>query len=139
MNVQHEKIYARISTELMKHIKAFCLRHNIKNHSEFLRYAITQTLTPDIEDPELVFQSLKQLHEKIHTLEVQEEILFNFLAFFIRNQFAYHSEIPDSMKQAASDSAVQRYSKFFTAFKESLKQAPSLFESLLADYLEDAP
>jgi hypothetical protein len=129
----------KISENLDKEMNAYCLKHHIKNTSEFIRYAITQTLTPDIEDPVLVFESLKQLHEKLHNIESQQDILFTFLCFYVRNSFAYHSEIPDTLKQSAGESAIQRYERFFKSFKDSLKDASSTFESLLADYFEERP
>lgn len=127
----------KVSEEMEKDIKAFCLIHRIDSRSEFFRFAITQAIKPDIEDPELVFSSLKQLHDKMHILERQQEILFSFIGFIAQHYLAYHSEIPEEFKQASSVSAIYRYEKMFKAYQESLKNSPSMFESLLADYFEE--
>jgi hypothetical protein len=132
-----EKVSIRIPPQLVKQIEAYCLRHGIKNKSAFIRHAITAALTPDVEDPELVFGSLKQVHEKLHTLETQQDILFNFLSFYVRNSFAYHSEIPEGLKKTAADTAIQRYDKFYRSFQDSLRNSPPMFESLLADFFEE--
>lgn len=127
----------KVSKEMGEEIEAFCLKHCIDSRSEFYRFAITQAIKPDVEDPELVFSSLKQLHDKMHIIERQQEILFGFIGFIAQYYLAYHSEIPEELKQASSVSAIHRYEKMFKAYQESLKSSPSMFESLLADYFED--
>jgi hypothetical protein len=132
-----QKFNLRIPLELSKQIEAYCLKHGIKNKSVFIRHAVSAALSPDVEDPELVFGSLKQVHEKLRNLETQQDILFNFLSFYARNSFAYHGEIPEEMKKAAADTAIQRYNKFFKSFQDNLRNSPSMFESLLADFFEE--
>lgn len=127
----------KVSDEMDKDIKAFCFKHRIDSRSEFIRFAIAQALKPEIEDPELVFSSLKQLHDKMNTIERQQEILFSFIGFIAQHFLAYHSEIPDQLKKAAEISAMQRYKKMINAYQRSLKDSPSMFESLLADYFEE--
>jgi len=128
----------KINGEMEKDIEAYCAKHRLESQSEFFRFVISQVLRPDIEDPELVFSSLQQLHNKMHTVERQQEIIFSFIGFIARYFIAHHSEIPDQLKQAASVSAVQRYEKMFKAFQQSLKESPAMFESLLADYFEES-
>jgi len=126
----------KINGEMEKDIEAYCAKHRLESQSEFFRFAISQVLRPDIEDPELVFSSLQQLHNKMNTIERQQEILFSFICFLARHFLIYHAEIPNEMKDAAVASGIQRYNKMFKAFQESLKHSPSMFESLLADYFE---
>lgn len=132
-----QKFNFKMPPQLVKQIDAYCLKHGIKNKSAFIRHAITSALTPDVEDPELVFSSLKQVHEKLHTLETQQDILFNFLSFYVRNSFAYHGEIPEDLKKTAADTAIQRFEKFYKSFQDNLRNSPSMFESLLADFFEE--
>jgi hypothetical protein len=132
-----EKFTIRIPTQLINQIDAYCLKHGIKNKSSFIRHAISAALTPDVEDPELVFGSLKQVHEKLHTLETQQDILFNFLSFYVRNSFAYHEEIPEDLKKTAADMSIHRFNKFYKSFQDNLRNSPSMFESLLADFFEE--
>ena len=54
------------------------------------------------------------------------------------NGSLYHPEIPENLKAAASVSAQERFERAFKTYQESLKQTPSMFESLLADYFEEA-
>jgi hypothetical protein len=132
-----QKFNFKIPPEMLKQIEAYCLRHGIKNKSAFIRHAVSSALTPDVEDPELVFSSLKQVHEKLHTLETQQDILFSFLSFYVRNSFAYHSEIPEELKKTAAGTAIQRFEKFYKSFQDSLRNSPPMFESLLADFFEE--
>lgn len=126
----------RLDKELEKEIDAYCSRNKIESRSEFYRFAISQTLKPDVEDPDLVFASLRQLHDKMHTIERQQEILFSFISFLSRYFLSYHAEIPAELKEAAGTSAMERFERVFKSYQDSLKNTPSMFESLLADYFE---
>jgi hypothetical protein len=127
----------RIPKGLEKEIDAYCARHKIESRSAFYRFAISQALKPDVEDPELVFASLKQLHDKMNSIERQQEILFSFINFWARYFLSYNAEIPAELKEAAGKSAMERHERAFKSFQESLKNTPSMFESLLADYFEE--
>ena len=131
----NENVKVRISTELKKKINAYCDQNNIENASAFIRYAITEKLTPDIEDETLVFESLKQLHDKQNSVEQKMEIFFSFFCFTVRHFLVYNAELPEQHKEAASASAVSRYNKLFKTFQNSMKNTPSMFESLLADFI----
>jgi predicted DNA-binding protein len=133
-----EKTSIKIPSQLADQLNAYCLKHGIKNKSVFIRHAISAALSPDVEDPELVFGSLKQVHEKLRNLETQQDILFNFLAFYVRNFFAYQNEIPEELRKTAADGAIQRYNRFFKSFQDNLRNSPSMFESLLADFYEES-
>lgn len=126
----------RLTEDQKNEVDAYCARHKIESRSEFYRFAISQTLKPDVEDPDLVFASLKQLHDKMNTIERQQEILFSFVSFFARYFLSYHAEIPPELKESAASSAMERYDKVFKSFQSNLKNTPSMFESLLADYFE---
>jgi hypothetical protein len=118
-------------------IEAFVLQNNMENEACFIRYALNKVLVPDVEDKELVFESLSQLHEKIRLVEEQQEIIFKFLNFQHRNLLAYLPEIPQELRGSAALSAKTRHGRFFDGFQEELKKSPPLFESLLADYFEE--
>lgn len=126
----------RLTEQQAKEIDAYCARHNVESRSEFFRYAISRTLRPEFEDPDLVFASLSQMHEKIHSIERQGDITFAYITFLFRHILSYHAEIPQEFKEAATVSAVERFDRVFKSFQNSLKQNPSMFESLLADYFE---
>jgi len=136
VTIKGEASRFRLTKELEKEIEAYCMKHKIGSRSAFYRFAIMQTIKPDVEDPDLVFSSLKQLHDKLHTVERQQEILFSFMSFLARYFLSYHAEIPSELREAAATSAVERFEKVFKKYQESLKNTPSMFESLLADYFE---
>ena len=127
----------RLTREQEKEIESYCARHKIESKSEFYRFAISQTLKPDVEDPDLVFSSLKQLHDTLNTVARQQEILFSFTGYLARYFLSYHAEIPQELKNSAAISAMERYEKLFKSYQESLKNTPSMFESLLADFFEE--
>ncbi len=127
----------RIDEAQNKEIDAYCARHRIESRSEFYRFAIAQALRPEIEDPDLVFASLKHLHDSMHTVSRQQEVLFSYITFLARHFLAYHAEIPQELREAASISAVERFEKVFKSYQASLKTTPAMFESLLADYFEE--
>jgi hypothetical protein len=128
----------KTTIEFEKQIDAYCARHNIQDRASFYRFAASQLLKPDVEDPELVFSSLKHLHDTLHKISRQQEILFSFTGFFFRNLLAYHPEIPNEVKDAAVKSAYDRYERAFKSYQDNLKNTPAMFESLLADYFEEA-
>lgn len=126
----------RFSKQLEKEILAYCAKHKIDTVSEFYRFAVAQVLTPEIEDADFVFSSLKQVHDKLQIIIQQQEILFGFMSHLYRNLLAYFPEIENSLKAAAADSASIRFDKVFDSFKTNIKQDNASFESLLADYFE---
>ncbi|MCD1654431.1 ribbon-helix-helix domain-containing protein [Treponema zuelzerae] len=127
----------RLSREQKKEIDAYCARHRIESRSEFYRFAISQALRPEIEDPDLIFASLKHLHDTMNTVARQQEVLFSYITFLARHFLSYHAEIPNELKEAASISAVERFERVFKSYQASLKNSPSMFESLLADFFEE--
>lgn len=127
----------KVSREMQKDIEAYCLKHRIECKSEFIRFAVAQVLRPEIEDSDLVFSSLQQLHNKLHGVERQQDVLFSYLNYLAQHFLVYHPEIPGEYKQAAATSAIERYSKMFRAFENQLKETPSMFKSLLADFVGD--
>ena len=127
----------RLSREQKKEIDAYCARHRIESRSEFYRFAISQALRPEIEDPDLIFASLKHLHDTMNTVSRQQEVLFSYITFLARHFLSYHAEIPNELKEAASISAVERFERVFKSYQASLKNSPAMFESLLADFFEE--
>lgn len=132
-----KRINLRISDELYDRVNAYCAMQRIDNMSEFFRQAAVTKITPDVGDETLVFESLKSVHKKMHSLERQQEIFFNFFCTYFKLFLALHGELPSDQKAPATRSAMDRFEKIYTEFKNGLRQDPSMFESLLADYFED--
>lgn len=137
MSIKSSHHNFKLPRELELEIKSYCAKNKIENLSEFYRYAINQTVKPDVEDNELVFSSLKQLHDKIQIVIQQQEILFSYMSHLARYFLSYEPEIPNEMKISAAESATTRFDKTFESFKNSIKNSPSMFQSLLADYFEE--
>ena len=127
----------RLTIQQAKEIDAYCARHRVESRSEFFRFAISQALRPEIEDPDLIFASLKHLHDTMNTVSRQQEVLFSYITFLARHFLSYHAEIPNELKEAASISAVERFERVFKSYQASLKNSPAMFESLLADFFEE--
>jgi hypothetical protein len=118
-------------------INAHCLENHIKNISDFFRYALVNTLTPDIKDKTLIFESLKQMHDKLHSIEQGQELLYKLSIAQFKNMLVYHDEIRESEKKQATVSANERFDKFMKFFSDALKEMPAMMESLLADFVEE--
>jgi metal-responsive CopG/Arc/MetJ family transcriptional regulator len=127
----------RLQDEQIKEIDAYCAKHRIESRSEFYKFAIGQALRPEIEDPDLIFSSLKHLHDTLNKVYRQQEILFSYITFLARHFLSYHAEIPQEYKESASISAVERFERVFKSYQASLKKSPAMFESLLADFFEE--
>lgn len=127
----------RISTELHNRINAYCKMKNINNQSEFFRQAAVRLITPDASDELLVFESLKDIHNKMRGLETQQDLFFSFFCNYCKLFLVYNPELPEGEKEGAARQSYQRFDNIFDAFKTSLYDTPSLFESLLADQFEE--
>ena len=125
-SVQHN---FKLSNELDKQIREYCKMQKIENLSEFFRRAAVKEVTPDTSDALLTFESLKDLHDKMHRLESELSVFFHF--------FVYNPEIPSANLQGAVLSAKQRYDEMLSEFKKTFADSPSIFHSMLADYFEE--
>ena len=132
-----KRVDLRVSQELYDRIDAYCRMKKIDNLSEFFRQAAVSKITPDVSDEELVFQSLKSVHNKMHSIEMQQNLFFNFFCTYFRLFLALHGELPAEQKVPATKAAMERFNNIFMDFKKNIQQDPSMFESLLADYYEE--
>jgi hypothetical protein len=133
-SVQHN---FKISNELDKEIREYCKTQKIENLSEFFRRAAVKEVTPDTSDALLTFESLKDLHDKIHRLESELSVFFHLFCFYVKHFFVYNPEIPPANVQGAALSAKQRYDEMLSEFKKTFADSPSIFHSMLADYFEE--
>ncbi|QNL96632.1 hypothetical protein [Treponema sp. Marseille-Q4132] len=133
-SVQHN---FKISNELDKEIREYCKIQKIENLSEFFRRAAVKEVTPDTSDALLTFESLKDLHDKMHRLESELSVFFHLFCFYVKHFFVYNPEIPPANLQGAALSAKQRYDEMFSEFKRTFADSPSIFHSMLADYFEE--
>ena len=132
--VQHN---FKISQELDRQIREYCKWQKIENLSEFFRRASVKEVTPDTSDALLTFESLKDLHDKMHRLESEMSVFFHLFCFYVKHFFVYNPEIPAANLQGAALSAKQRYDEMLAEFKKTFADSPSIFQSMLADYFEE--
>lgn len=133
-SVQHN---FKLSNELDKQIREYCKMQKIENLSEFFRRAAVKEVTPDTSDALLTFESLKDLHDKMHRLESELSVFFHLFCFYVKHFFVYNPEIPAANLQGAALSAKQRYDEMLVEFKKTFADSPSIFHSMLADYFEE--
>lgn len=133
-SVQHN---FKISNELDKQIREYCKMQKIENLSEFFRRSAVKEVTPDTSDALLTFESLKDLHDKMHRLESELSVFFHLFCFYVKHFFVYNPEIPSANLQGAVLSAKQRYDEMLSEFKKTFADSPSIFHSMLADYFEE--
>ena len=133
-SVQHN---FKLSNELDKQIREYCKMQKIENLSEFFRRAAVKEVTPDTSDALLTFESLKDLHDKMHRLESELSVFFHLFCFYVKHFFVYNPEIPSANLQGAVLSAKQRYDEMLSEFKKTFADSPSIFHSMLADYFEE--
>lgn len=132
-----KRLSVRIPEELYVRIEFFCKKKKIESISDFVKAALVKYITPDVEDELLVFESLKDVHSRLHLVMQQQDIFFNFFCFFIKHFFVYNAEVPEEHKGAAAASALQRFDEMMSDFQKGLnKNNNSMFESLLADFFE---
>ena len=127
----------KISHELDRQIREYCKLQKIENLSEFFRRASVKEVTPDTSDALLTFESLKDLHDKMHRLESEMSVFFHLFCFYVKHFFVYNPEIPESNLQGAALSAKKRYEEMLAEFKKTFADSPSIFQSMLADYFEE--
>ena len=127
----------RVPNELDTQIREYCKIHKIENLSEFYRRAAVKEVTPDTSDALLTFESLKDLHDKMHRLSSELSVFFHLFCFYVKHFFVYNPEIPPANVQGAALSAKQRYDEMLSEFKKTFADSPSIFHSMLADYFEE--
>ena len=124
-----------LTAQMKEDIHLYCRDHNIDSESELVRQAILAYMDRDYQDNTLKLSSLKDIRENISQIKDMLSIVFNYLDLMHMNLLAYHPEIAEEYKAAASSSAKLRQEKFFSTFRERLKNDPSLFIKILHDYV----
>ena len=127
----------RVPNELDTRVREYCKMQKIENLSEFYRRAAVKEVTPDTSDALLTFESLKDLHDKMHRLSSELSVFFHLFCFYVKHFFVYNPEIPPANVQGAALSAKQRYDEMLSEFKKTFADSPSIFHSMLADYFEE--
>ena len=133
----NDDVHFRISSDLKGRIRTYCKMKKINNFADFFRTAAVRLITPDVSDEELVFESLKDLHNKMQRVEQQQDITFAFFCSYWQMYLVYNGELPQQDKIPATIESKERFDKIFKGFQANLKNTPAMFESLLADYFEE--
>jgi hypothetical protein len=134
-----KKKLVSLSAELEEGISAYCRDKGLESESELIRQAIAKFIYADYQDETLKLQGLNEIQRKIVELRDMIDITFKYVRLMHINFLAYQPEIAGDFADAAFASANTRHEKFFTAFRESLKNDPPFFERLLHTYFSGDP
>jgi len=107
----------------------------IESENELVRQAIAKLLDSDYSDATLQLSALKGIQENVAKLENMISVLFSYQQMAHFNLLAYHPEIAEELKKPALASASLRHEKFFSAFRDRLRDDPPFFERLLHNYV----
>ncbi|MDR1106247.1 MAG: ribbon-helix-helix domain-containing protein [Treponema sp.] len=134
-----KKKLVSLSAELEEGIRAYCRDKGLESESELIRQAIAKFIYADYQDETLKLQGLNDLSKKITELRDMIDLTFKYLRLMHINLLAYQPEIAGEFADTAFTSANARHEKFFTVFRESLKNDPPFFERLLHTYFSGDP
>ncbi len=107
--------------------------------SEIMREAVKIYLTNSITDKELLYSSLNDLKRRVEYLDKKLEIFFNFWFFSLTTTFAGLPDISNYSeveRKAITEKAKKRKNNMLDSFKRGIEEQASLFQMLLADFIE---
>ena len=120
-------------------MRSFCRDKGLESEAELIRQAIARYIYADCADDTLKLQGLRRLQEQAAELRDMVDIFFNYVRLMHVSTLAYHPAIDPALADAAFASANDRHSKFFEAFRDSLRNDPPFFERLLHTFYSEAP
>ena len=126
------------TSQMTNDIRAYCRDKGIESESELIRQAVAYYLEREYEEKTLELSALKDVRNNIHQLKDMMSVLFSYIDLMHFNILAYHPELDEQVKEAATSSAKFRLDKFFTLFQRRLRDDPPLFEKLLHKYVSGA-
>lgn len=107
--------------------------------SEIVREALSLYFSKGVNDKDLIYAAINDGKRKIEYIDKKIESFFNLWFFSLTTIF---SALPDISSKSEAEqnlitkTAIKRKNAMFTAFKKTIKEQPSLFQSLFADYVE---
>lgn len=134
--IANNQLRVRIDKGLKHLINGYLTTNPQLSISDFVRDAIRDYLTRDIQDRELTALNVQQLIKKSENLKNMQLLTMELLSFFIKSWMAYLTDVPKGLKDAAWKAAEVRFGRFMKAFKVSLKNNTNLIQKLIMGYLE---
>lgn len=130
-----KKKLVSLTAQMEDDIRRYCRERGIESESELIRQAIAKYLDSEYDDNTLKLLGLKDVRENLSQLRDMVSVLFSYVNLMHLNLLAYHPEITEGLKDAALGSASFRHDKFFTGFRERIRNDPPFFEKLLHTYV----
>jgi hypothetical protein len=130
-----KKICLALTSQMQGDLYSYRREKGIESEQELVRQAIASLIYNEYDDNSLKLSGLKDLRESLSQIKDMISVLFKYLDLMHLNLLAYHPEIAGGFKDAAFSSAGARHEKFFSSFRERIRDDPQLFEKILHSYV----
>lgn len=110
-----------------------------RTKSEIIREALNMYVSRNVNDKELIYSSINNLKRSLEYTDKKLELFFNLWFFSLTSTFASMPAISDKSKEEQlmiMKKANKRKTAMFESFKNNMKKSPSIFEAMLADFIE---
>lgn len=110
-----------------------------RSKSEVIREALQMYVSRTVSDKELIYSSINNLKRSLEYTDKKLEVFFNLWFFSLTSTFASMPVISDKSKEEQlmiMKKANKRKTAMFESFKKNMKKSPSIFEAMLADFIE---
>lgn len=137
-DIKNMRLNMRLDSVKYKHITELA-NENKRTLSAVVESAIDMYLTKDINTESLIFASLENIRRDIGFVDKKIETFFNFFHFALATILVGVPDLKnldDKEANAISKNALARRDAMIEGFKKQLASNPSMFERLLADYIE---
>lgn len=135
--ISTNQLRVRIDNALKHQINSYLTANPQLSISDFVREAIQDYFTRDIEDRELTAVNVQQLVRKSEDLKDTLLLSMELHCFFIKSWLVYVRDVPRELKDAAWKAAEVRFRRFMNGFKASLKNNTNLIQKLILGHLEN--
>lgn len=128
------QINPNIDIELKKTLVLYAQKKRVP-YSEVVEAALNDYFDPDNEERRqaIVFRRLDALTRKIDNLSLDNNILSEAFALFIRNYLARLPDVPSEQAQTFVSRKEKNFNEFLSALSDSLEQGNSLINRLPRD------
>ncbi len=133
-----KKINIRLEENNLELLKEIAKQER-RSLSAITREAIQIYLSNSITDKDLIYAALNDSKRKIEFMDKKLEIYFSFWHYALASIFAGLPDLSNYSEQerkAITKKARKRVNNLTTAFEQSIQEQPSLFQTLLADFIE---
>ena len=125
------RIHNRISADLMKRVEAEASEKGI-SFRDIIESAISERYEPRRQPSRdaVIARRLNRIDNRIKVVERQQEILMEYLGFFIRMWFMANDEIQNEKRRKAFEKSTRRFESLTEKVEQQLNTGKALFSSL---------